>query len=169
MLRSLPYGETERFIRGAQGIAKFMPGTARQRGLEDSFDPGQAIPKSAELLRDLNREFGNLGLAAAAYNAGSGREHDWLVGRKPLPRETDVRLVTGRSAEEWAGRGDELSLTCELERLEAKFAVAPSGDTVSIAAGTITPTCSIQPAAWWVRQSGSPRRSPTASSERWTS
>ena len=93
-------------FKGAQGIAQFMPGTARQRGLEDSFDPGQAIPKSAELLRDLNREFGNLGLAAAAYNAGSGRVHDWLAGRKPLPSETVayVRLVTGRSAEEWAGR-----------------------------------------------------------------
>src|SRR6516164_2883999 len=67
---------------------------------------GQAIPKSAELLRDLNREFGNLGLAAAAYNAGSGRVYDWLAGRKPLPGETVayVRLVTGRSAEEWAGR-----------------------------------------------------------------
>ena len=57
-------------------------------------------------MRDLNREFGNLGLAAAAYNAGSGRVYDWLAGRKPLPGETVayVRLVTGRSAEEWAGR-----------------------------------------------------------------
>jgi hypothetical protein len=93
-------------FKGAQGVAQFMPGTARMRGLEDPFDPGQAIPKSAELLRDLNREFGNLGLAAAAYNAGSGRVHDWLGGRKPLPGETIayVRLVTGRSAEEWAGK-----------------------------------------------------------------
>ena len=92
--------------KGAQGVAQFMPATARQRGLEDPFDPGQAIPKSAELLRDLNREFGNLGLAAAAYNAGSGRVRDWLAGNKPLPGETVayVRLVTGRSAEEWAGK-----------------------------------------------------------------
>jgi hypothetical protein len=83
-----------------------MPETARQRGLEDPFDPSQAIPKSAELLRDLNREFGNLGLAAAAYNAGSGRVRDWLGGHKPLPSETVnyVRLVTGRSADEWAGK-----------------------------------------------------------------
>jgi hypothetical protein len=93
-------------FKGAQGIAQFMPGTARMRGLEDSFDPAQAIPKSAELLRDLNREFGNLGLAAAAYNAGSGRVHDWLSGHKPLPGETIayVRLVTGRSADDWAGK-----------------------------------------------------------------
>jgi Transglycosylase SLT domain len=93
-------------FKGAQGVAQFMPGTARMRGLEDPFDPGQAIPKSAELLRDLNREFGNLGLAAAAYNAGSGRVRDWLNGHKPLPGETVayVRLVTGRSADEWAGK-----------------------------------------------------------------
>ncbi len=89
---------------GAQGVAQFMPGTARMRGLEDPFNSLQAIAKSAELLRDLQREFGNLGLAAAAYNAGPGRVHDWLGGRRTLPGETRayVRIVTGRSAEEWA-------------------------------------------------------------------
>jgi len=88
---------------GAQGVAQFMPGTARLRGLEDPFDPIQAIAKSAQLLRDLRVEFGNLGLAAAAYNAGPGRVRDWLGGRRPLPGETQayVRLVTGHSAEEW--------------------------------------------------------------------
>jgi|SRR5262245_27293009 len=90
---------------GAQGVAQFMPATARLRQLEDPFNPLEAVAKSAELLRDLRREFGNLGLAAAAYNAGSGRVRDWLVGRRPLPGETRayVRLVTGRSVEEWAG------------------------------------------------------------------
>ena len=88
---------------GAQGVAQFMPGTARLRGLEDPFDPIQAIAKSAQLLRDLRQEFGNLGLAAAAYNAGPGRVRDWLGNRRPLPGETQayVRLVTGRSVEEW--------------------------------------------------------------------
>ena len=51
---------------GAQGAAQFMPGTAAERGLADPFDPEQAIPKSADLLDDLRRRFGNLGLAAAA-------------------------------------------------------------------------------------------------------
>src|SRR5262245_34381328 len=67
---------------GAQGVAQFMPATASWRGLSDPFDPLEAIAKSAELLRDLGREFGNLGLAAAAYNAGSGRVRDWLAGRR---------------------------------------------------------------------------------------
>jgi Transglycosylase SLT domain/SPOR domain len=88
---------------GALGVAQFMPGTARMRGLDDPFDPFAAIAKSAELLRDLKGQFGNLGLAAAAYNAGPGRVRDWLVGRRGLPGETRayVRIITGRSAEEW--------------------------------------------------------------------
>src|SRR4029434_10339622 len=57
----------------AQGIAQFMPGTAAERGLLDPFDPVQALPKSAEFLKELYDQFGNLGLAAAAYNAGPGR------------------------------------------------------------------------------------------------
>jgi hypothetical protein len=89
--------------KGAQGIAQFMPATARASGLENPFNALDAITKSGQLLRDLRREFGNLGLAAAAYNAGSGRVHDWLSSHRQLPRETRayVRIVTGRSVEEW--------------------------------------------------------------------
>jgi hypothetical protein len=88
---------------GAQGVAQFMPATASWRGLADPFNPFEAIAQSAKLLRDLRREFGNLGLAAAAYNAGSGRVRDWFAGRRDLPRETRayVRLVTGYFAEQW--------------------------------------------------------------------
>src|SRR5262249_54638210 len=46
----------------AQGIAQFMPRTAAERGLFDPFDPVQALPKSAEFLRELADQFGNLGL-----------------------------------------------------------------------------------------------------------
>ena len=90
---------------GAQGVAQFMPETARLRGLQDPFNPLEAIAKSAQLLRDLRRDFGSLGFAAAAYNAGPGRVRDWLQGRRALPSETRayVRLVTGRNVEDWAG------------------------------------------------------------------
>src|SRR5262249_42551066 len=44
----------------AQGIAQFMPRTAAERGLLDPFDPVQALPKSAEFLRELADQFGNL-------------------------------------------------------------------------------------------------------------
>jgi hypothetical protein len=88
---------------GAQGIAQFMPKTAAMVGLADPFDPLAALPASARLLRDLVRQFGNLGLAAAAYNAGPGRVLKWLAKVNELPRETRayVRLITGRHAEEW--------------------------------------------------------------------
>jgi hypothetical protein len=89
---------------GAQGVAQFMPGTARERGLANPFDPEQAIPAAAALLSDLRSQFGNLGLAAAAYNAGPGRVSAWLQGSGGLPGETRdyVFRITGRSAEDWA-------------------------------------------------------------------
>jgi hypothetical protein len=89
--------------KGAQGIAQFMPDTAAERGLAHPFDPEEAIPKAASLLADLDRRFGNLGLAAAAYNAGVNRVIAWLDGGT-LPVETQVYVlrVTGRAATEWA-------------------------------------------------------------------
>lgn len=89
---------------GAMGIAQFMPGTAAARGLDDPFDPFKAIPAAARYLADLRRQFGNLGLAAAAYNAGAGRVSSWLRGTSELPAETRdyVLRITGSSAEDWA-------------------------------------------------------------------
>ena len=73
-------GPVTRNGQRAQGIAQFMPGTASERRLLDPFDPVQALPKSAEFLRELRGQFGNLGLAAAAYNAGPRRVQEWLAG-----------------------------------------------------------------------------------------
>jgi hypothetical protein len=88
---------------GAQGIAQFMPETAATEGLKNPFDPLQAIPASARLLRKLFDQFGNLGLAAAAYNAGPKRIQDWLAKRSKLPQETEgyVKIITGRPAATW--------------------------------------------------------------------
>ena len=92
---------------GAQGIAQFMPQTAATRGLVNAFEPLQALRESASYLRELRTTFrGNLGLAAAAYNAGPGQVEGWLAGRLRLPGETQayVRIVTGQSAEAWAAQ-----------------------------------------------------------------
>ncbi|SDN99280.1 Sporulation related domain-containing protein [Methylobacterium phyllostachyos] len=88
---------------GAQGVAQFMPGTARERGLLDPFDPEQAIPHAAHLLADLKSQFGNLGLAAAAYNGGAGRVSKWLAGDGGLPEETRayVAAITGVPVDDW--------------------------------------------------------------------
>ena len=101
-------GPVTRSGQRAQGIAQFMPDTAAERGLLDPFDPVQALPKSAEFLRDLRRQFGNLGLAAAAYNAGPQRVRDWMAGARTLPAETRnyVLAITGLPAEDWARSGN---------------------------------------------------------------
>ncbi|MEM7544307.1 MAG: lytic transglycosylase domain-containing protein [Pseudomonadota bacterium] len=93
---------------GAQGVAQFMPATAKIRGLADPFDPVQAIPASAAFLSDLRDGFGNLGLAAAAYNSGETRVTNWLARRGGLPAETRdyVFSITGHQAE-WFRDGKE--------------------------------------------------------------
>jgi Transglycosylase SLT domain len=89
--------------KGAQGLAQFMPETAARVGLADPFDPEQAIASSAKFLRVLKNEFGNLGLAAAAYNAGEGRVRNWLAGKGGMPLETQdyVAFITGKEVVEW--------------------------------------------------------------------
>jgi hypothetical protein len=80
-----------------------MPETAAHRRLDNPFDPAQAIPASAKLLRDHYRRFGNLGLAAAAYNAGPRRVDDWRAKKGPMPQETQdyVKAITGFPVESW--------------------------------------------------------------------
>jgi hypothetical protein len=97
-------GPVTRSGHRAQGIAQFMPGTANERRLLDPFDPVQALPKSAEFLSELRRQFGNLGLAAAAYNAGPRRVQDWLAHTGPMPQETRnyVMAITGTPVDDWA-------------------------------------------------------------------
>jgi hypothetical protein len=98
-------GPVTRNGQRAQGIAQFMPGTANERRLLDPFNPVQALPKSAEFLSELRQQFGNLGLAAAAYNAGPRRVQEWLARTGPMPQETRnyVLAITGTSVDDWAG------------------------------------------------------------------
>lgn len=102
--RANAVGPVTRSGKRAQGMAQFMPGTAAERGLLDPFDPVQALPKSAEFLKELWGQFGNLGLAAAAYNAGPRRVREWLDGTGYMPGETRnyVSAITGLTVEDWA-------------------------------------------------------------------
>jgi len=115
---------------GAQGVVQFMPATATELGLLDPFDPQQAIPHAANLLADLDRRFGNIGLAVAAYNAGPNRVTNWLAKTEILPRQTAllVLAVTGRSAEEWSASGRYLSppFSTEPQTCDALTAILPA-------------------------------------------
>ena len=68
--------------KGGAGIAQFMPRTASWHGLADPFETIEALRHSAAYLRELLDRFGNLGLAAAAYNAGPGRVSAWLTNHR---------------------------------------------------------------------------------------
>ncbi|HET8544035.1 MAG TPA: lytic transglycosylase domain-containing protein [Pseudolabrys sp.] len=133
---------------GAQGIAQFMPETAATVGLNNPFDPIQAIAASARLLGNLVRRFGNLGLAAAAYNAGPRRIQDWLDKKGRLPEETQhyVKTITGRPAETWKGRV-KAKLAAVLpreapcqERVTVIAAKADGPPVRRMVAGAVTPT-----------------------------
>ena len=59
---------------GAKGIMQIMPTEAKELGIRDVFDPEQNIMGAAKLLTAHLEKFdGDTTLAAAAYNAGSGR------------------------------------------------------------------------------------------------
>lgn len=88
---------------GAQGIAQFMPSTARRRGLHDSYNPAEALEHSAQYLAEMAGKYGNLGLAAVGYNGGEGRAEGLLAGTGGLARETVdyVRIITGVPYPTW--------------------------------------------------------------------
>ncbi len=97
---------------GAEGIAQFMPGTAKLRGLKNSFDHREALAAAADYLAFLTEKFGNLGLAAAAYNFGEDGTSAWLANRRTLPAETEdyVLVITGHAAAEWRSPSTKLDI-----------------------------------------------------------
>ena len=88
---------------GALGIAQFIPETAVEYGLMNPFEPLHALFAAGKMLRRLNDRFGNLGLAAAAYNAGPQRVSGWMAEQRTLPSETQAYVIriTGRPADQW--------------------------------------------------------------------
>ena len=87
----------------ARGIAQFIDSTAQLRGLRDPYNPAEALEFSAQYLGELTRRFGNVGLAAIAYNGGEARATGLIAGTGGLARETIdyVQIITGQTAETW--------------------------------------------------------------------
>ena len=98
--------------RGAMGLMQLMPATAKQYGVRNAFDPGENLLAGSRHLRHLLDEFGgDLTLALAAYNAGSGavRRH----GGVPAYRETRdyVRRVHEKLGKSTPDGGESATLT----------------------------------------------------------
>ncbi|RWO72918.1 MAG: lytic transglycosylase [Mesorhizobium sp.] len=142
---------------GAEGIAQFMPGTAKMRGLANSFDINQAIPASARYLAEMKTGYGNLGLAAAAYNAGESRVSRWLSSGGFLPMETEsyVLDIMGEPADKFTDR----AYAGKVEPLDAKteFAVACRKLPVIMSRTVAMASINIKP--WGIQVAGNFRRS----------
>jgi soluble lytic murein transglycosylase-like protein len=104
-----------RSSKGAQGLMQLMPTTAAQYGVTNLHDPYQNLSAGAKHLRELlDRYEGDVTLALAAYNAGSGavaryggvpayaETRDYVkkvqtkMGR--APRRSEGRLVSAKAA-----------------------------------------------------------------------
>ncbi|MCP9229509.1 lytic transglycosylase domain-containing protein [Mesorhizobium sp. LMG 17147] len=141
---------------GAEGIAQFMPGTAKMRGLANSFDIEQAIPASAKYLAEMKTGFGNLGLAAAAYNAGESRVTRWLNSGGFLPMETEsyVLDVMGEPAD----RFTDAAYAGVIRPLDKKASFAAACRELPVIMSRTVPMSSINIKPWGVQVAGNFRR-----------
>lgn len=79
---------------GAQGIAQFMPGTARDLGI-DPLDPQAAIEAAGRYLRAQYDKFGNWAAALAAYNWGPGNVARKGIAAAPAETQNYVARILG--------------------------------------------------------------------------
>lgn len=141
---------------GAEGVAQFMPATAKARGLADSFDIEQAIPASAAYLAELKVAYGNLGLAAAAYNAGETRIERWLKNGGFLPLETEAYVldILGEPAENFQDRAHGGTI----RPLDAKLGFSEACRKLPVIAASTVAMARIKQKAWGVQVAGNFRR-----------
>ncbi|MBN9550095.1 MAG: lytic transglycosylase domain-containing protein [Alphaproteobacteria bacterium] len=142
---------------GAEGIAQFMPGTAKMRGLANSFDIEQAIPASAKYLAEMKAGYGNLGLAAAAYNAGENRVSRWLASGGFLPMETESYVfdVMGEPVDKFADK----SYAGAVQPLDPKMSFAVACRRLPVIMSQTVAMASINVKPWGVQVAGNFRRS----------
>lgn len=91
--------------RDACGLMQFMYPTAQEYGV-DRFDVTSSIKGGEAYLNRLEKQFGNLGLALAAYNYGPGNLRKWLdkganVGTMPVETKNYVLQITGKPIQFW--------------------------------------------------------------------
>ena len=89
------YQARARSKKGARGLMQLMPGTARQYGVRNSYDPKANIEAGVKHLKDLMSRL-DLPLALAAYNAGEATIRRY-GGLPPFPEtQAYVRNILRR-------------------------------------------------------------------------
>jgi hypothetical protein len=133
-----------------------MPGTAKLRGLADPFDIGQAIPASAAYLAEMRAGYGNLGLAAAAYNAGEARVSRWLDDGGFLPLETEdyVLAVMGEPSDRFMDAGYKGTI----RPLDEKMPFAVACRSLPTIEATVIAMATVPTMPWGVQVAGNFRR-----------
>ncbi len=102
---------------GSAGLFQFMPGTWRDLGVEDPYDPAEAAEAGGRYLRRLMDGFGDLGLsdrvamALAAYNVGPRHVFD----ARRLAREM------GLDANRWSGSVETAMLLLDDPEVARRF------------------------------------------------
>lgn len=91
LLRESRFNPNAKSPVGAEGLAQFMPGTAKRFNLHDPSDPLDSIRAQADYMRKLFDKFGKFenveSLSLAGYNAGENRK-TLEAGRVPKIAET---------------------------------------------------------------------------------
>lgn len=82
---------------GARGLMQLMPGTARDLGVTNSFDPRQNIEAGVKYLKKLKDQYQDDRLALAAYNAGPGSVQKY----KTVPPYPETRDYVQRVGERY--------------------------------------------------------------------
>lgn len=113
---------------GAQGVMQLMPTTAKALGVEDPFDARDNIMGGAKYIAEKLEQYnGDIGLALAAYNAGSGNVRKY--GGVPPFRETRNYI---KKIKEYMGT--------ELSAQKSVMTTKNSGNTESVLSGVMDDT-----------------------------
>ena len=125
--------------KGAQGLMQLMPGTAKELGVTDPFDPEQSIYGGAAYLAQQYKRFGDWQKALVAYNAGPGnvgKADTWpgvqdyiskVVGMPNL-KTFAQGIISDPQRKQILGQAIEAGQAATKARTEAKAAIAKSDE-----------------------------------------